>query len=133
MIADDIMATLVAAGLGQNTASNSDWMIRVGYMQAGPDKTICIQEAGGRPPETGQQVQYPTIQIRVRGAGDGYQDMRDKEQAIFNFLHAGNAPVDIGGNYVYCFALSSSPVPMGQDGNRRPSVVRNYRLMRTGP
>ena len=131
MLIDDIVAALVAGGYGQTTDEKSDWRIRALYLQANPDRSICVYPAGGAPPETGMSVGYPTIQIRVRGAEDDAQAVMQKEQDIFTFLQAGNAPIQLGTGYVYCYAIQSAPIPMGQDENRRPSVVRNYRLMKT--
>lgn len=130
MILDDIIAALVAAGLGQSDDSAADWMIYGNYMQATPAKAICVYTAGGPPPETRTPADYPNIQIKVRGAADGFEEMAAKEEAIYLFLQAGDAPAQFGDAYVYCYAIQSSPIPMGQDENRQPAAVRNYRFMK---
>lgn len=131
MILDDIAAALIAAvpPLGQKTASSTDWFIYEGYMQEAPDRAICIYQAGGRPPETGQPVDYPTIQIKVRGQANDYQAVQAQEAAIYKLLHATAAPILLGSAYVYCYAVQSGPLSLGQDTNRRPMLARNYRVM----
>ena len=126
---DDIIAALATAGLGQTTSDTADWRLRGAYLQQGPDRSICVYAAGGKAPEPGQPVTYPSIQIRVRGAPNDYAAVAAKEEAIFQFMQSGNAPAQFGAGYVYCYAQQSAPMPLGQDENRRPSVVRNYRLM----
>lgn len=130
MILDDVIAALVAANIGQVTG-NGDWRLRAGYLQAEPDRSICVYEAGGMPPEAGQPVDYPKIQIRVRGNEDDYQVVRQKLQDIYNLLHSCDAPTVLGPTYVYCYAIQSGPLPLGQDENRRPELVWNFRLMKT--
>lgn len=129
MIIDDVLAALVTAGIGQITSDTADWRLRGGYLQALPDRSICIYEAGGPPPEAGQPAQYPKIQIRARGTEDDYVAIRQKMQDIFNLLHSCNAPAVLGPGYVYCYAAQSGPLPLGQDENRRPELVWGFRLM----
>lgn len=130
MLLDDIEAAIVTAGLGQNSADATDWFIFKGYMQEAPDRAICLYVAGGLEPLAGQPVDYPTVQIRVRGGVDDYDATQQKEDAIFKLLHDCNASVMIGSVYVYLIAMQSTPIPMGQDTNRRPALIRNYRIMK---
>lgn len=126
----DIADALVAAGLGiQQTNEAADWMMRIGYMQASPDRSVCVYTAGGQAPETGMPAGYPNFQIKVRGNKDDYAAVEAMETAIYRFLHAGNAPVQFGATWVYCYAIQSAPLPLGQDENRRPALCRNYRTM----
>lgn len=130
---DVIADALVAAGLAQDVDASKDWQIRVGYLQAAPNRSICVYPAGGRPPESGPAVDYPNIQVRVRGEANDYDAVQKKELAIYLFLHAGNAPIQFGSDWVYCYAMQSEAIPLGQDENRRPSLVRNYRIMKERP
>jgi hypothetical protein len=130
-VLDDIAAALVTAELGQDTTESADWMIRVGYLQEAPDRSICIYFAGGAPPETAIPVGYPKVQVRVRGQANDFNAVQEKEAAIFAFLHAGNAQIQFGGDYVYCYAQQSAPMSLGQDENRRSNLARNYKLMRS--
>jgi len=130
-VLDDIAAALVTADLGQDTDETQDWMVRVGYLQETPDRSICVYFAGGPPPETAIPVGYPRVQVRVRGAPNDFNVVQQKEQAIFTFLHAGNAQSQFGTDYVYCYAQQSAAMPLGQDENRRPSLARNYKLMKS--
>lgn len=128
---DDVSAAMVADGIGHVTpADGTDWMIYQGYLQAAPDRAICLTETPGKPPEPGLELDYPGLQVRVRGKADDYQAARAKMQAIFLFLHANNEVVTLGGAYVYCYATQSGPIPLGQDENRRPHLAWNFKLMK---
>lgn len=130
-ILEDVIAALATAGIGQVTDDAADWRLRAGYIQANPDRSLCVYEAGGLPPEAGQPVDYPKFQVRGRGAPDDYLALRQKMQDVYNLLHACNAPVLLGSTYVYCYAMQSGPLPLGQDENRRPSMAWNFRIMKT--
>lgn len=126
---DDIATALVTAGIGQITSNATDWFIFRGYFQDAPDRAICLYETPGVPPEEGLAIEYPGLQVRARGTLDDYQAARLKMQEIFDFLHGGEAA--IGAAYVYFYAVQSGVIPMGQDANRRPHIVQNYRSMRS--
>lgn len=127
---DDIKAALLTAGVVTDGAV-TDWKIMLGYMQDAPDKAVCIYETGGDAPDPSSALDYPGLQVRVRGEPDGYQEMRAKLQEIFDNLHANE--VSVGTDYVYIYAVQSGPIPMGQDEKRRPHVVQNFRIMRNRP
>lgn len=137
---EDIRAALVNANVGQITASNTDWFIYIGYLQDSPqtgaaktiaDRAICLYETPGEPPQELWAIDYPGVQIAVRGAPDDYQAARAKLQAIFDALHAEE--VAIGSDYVYFTCLNSGPIPLGNDDLRRPKLAQNYSVMRNRP
>jgi hypothetical protein len=127
---DEIAAAVVKAGLAQDASETADWRIRIGYIQDAPNRSICIYLSGGRPPEPGLPVDYPNIQIRVRGNPDDAQAVINQENSIFKLLHANFESTTVGIDVVYLYAVQSAPMSLGQDENRRPSYVRNYRLMK---
>lgn len=146
-VADDILAAIVAAGLGQAANSKTDWMVYLYSMQDSDpapglnvvaDRCIAIYETGGDPPEEGFAMDYPGFQIRVRGAPNASREARAKLQALFDLLHANEVPLNAGvsppsATYVYCYAVQSGAIPMGLDERRRPHFVQNYRTMRNRP
>lgn len=127
MVGDWIASALVGAGIGTDV-ENADWQVFVGYMQATPDRAICVYETPGEAPLERWAIDYPSFQIKVRGKPDDYDAVRQKFQDIFLALHANES--NIGTVFVYCYARQSSPTPMGQDENRRPSLVWNFRTMK---
>lgn len=135
---DTIQSSLVNAGVGQKTNSATDWMIYKGMMQdsapgattplAVADRAICLYETGGRPPLERWAIDYPGIQVVVRGQPDDYTAVRKKIQDIFNQLHANEG--DLSADFVYLYATQSGPLMMGIDEKRRPRLGWNFRIMR---
>jgi hypothetical protein len=67
-----IRQLLITLELG--TASGT-WPIYVSFLPATPDNALCIYDTagrlGGRIMSSGEQIEYPGIQIRVRGSDYG--------------------------------------------------------------
>lgn len=137
-LVNDVLNALRTAGL---VDGSSGWKGYYGYMQEAPDMAICIYETGGDPPEENWKIDRPSFQIKVRSVKDDYDGCRAKLLAIYNLLHGGEAQISAGaevspktgGSYVYCYAVQSGPIPLGQDQNRRPMMAQNYRAMYERP
>ncbi len=133
---DGVSVALVTANVGQTHSSSTDWMIYVGYMQERPDRAICLYETPGRPPLQRWAIDYPGVQVAVRGKVDDYTAVRNKVQDVFNALHEQeqNIVAASGGTaFVYFYATNSGPLSMGFDVNRRPKLAWNFRSMRNRP
>lgn len=124
---DDLLTALVNEGLV--VTSEADWKIFLGYMPESPNRCVCVYETPGLAPEARWEVDYPDFQVKVRGNAEDYQAVRAKLQAIFDFLHSGQA--DVGAAYVSIDAKNSGPLSLGQDEQKRPSLVQNYRVTKT--
>lgn len=129
-VLDDVVSALTNAGIGQITSDRDDWFMYCGYLPESPDRAISIFEAAGPAPEETMAIEYPSIQIRVRGArgGDDYQTVRAKMRAIFDLLHGGDA--GLGADYVYFYAAHSGALSLGRDENLRNHMATNFRVMR---
>lgn len=135
---DQVQASLVNAGVGQKTDSKAAWMVYKGSMpdsdlNSAPDKTIndeaiCLYELPGTAPLEQSLIDYPGVQVLVRGAPDGYTDCRTKIQQVYLQLHAVESA--LGAAWVYFYATHSGPITMGPDRKRRPRLVWNFRSMR---
>lgn len=124
-LADDITAALDAAGV---TGGSTGWTAQRWHMQDTPDQAVAVYETGGGVPEERLALDSPGFQIRVRGAADDFRSPRQKLLDVFNALHSQEA--NIGGAYVFVYAVQSGPIPMGMDEKRRPEFVQNYRVMK---
>jgi len=124
MILDDIGTALESASV---VGGATGWTLYKSYMPDSPDTSIAIFETGGGEPDQTQGDAYdmPTFQVRARGDAFGYSDLRTKMQAVFTALN--NATVS---GYVFIFADSSGPIPMGYDKNNRPELAWNFSTMK---
>lgn len=75
----DLKDVLVTASIGTFAGtSESAWNIYIGFEPISPPKTITIYDTGGDDPNAAYLLDFPTIQIRVRGPKDGYQETYSK-------------------------------------------------------
>lgn len=140
---DAVQASLIAAGIGQKISSKAAWMIYKGSLPdsdlndtqapAIADEAICLYETPGRPPLEAWYIDYVAFQLRVRSAPDGYTAARQKIQDCYLRLHATESALNAAsgaGQWVYCYAMQSGPLPLGMDNKRRIGLVWNFRAMR---
>jgi hypothetical protein len=131
---DSVSASLVAQGVGQITAIGTDWFICQGFSQDGPsiaDRQIVIAETPGEPPLNRWAIDYPSVQVVVRGGPDDYQAVKEKMQDVFYALHEQEGY--LSPSFVFMVSKQSAPISMGQDERRRPRLAWNFRSMRDRP
>ncbi len=75
MVAEGIRDLLVAAGVGVFNAS-SGWSIHIGRSPVSPDTVIVITETAGLPSNPAYLLDFPNVQIKVRGSASGYQEAK---------------------------------------------------------
>jgi len=99
------------------------WTLRKSVITPAPDQTVAILETSS--PNI-QQFSTPTgelnFQVLIRGAKHEYDTARTKAEGIFSSLNQAT----ISG-YVYVFALTSAPIPLGYDNNLRPMLSWNFK------
>jgi hypothetical protein len=114
------------SGLGLEFATNLFCFLQ----PDSPDQCATLYDTGGYAPEAQYRYDRPTIQIRVRGNKNGYNDAYALMDSIRVYLR-GLFGVEINGTqYVGTWALTDIFFA-GWDENKRPSFTINYRLHRT--
>lgn len=128
-VLDDVAAFL------EGQPFTNGWAVFKSYMPETPDRAICIYEVPGQAPETTMAIDYPQIQVRVRGAPYEYKVTRDLLEDCYLVLHCGivaDSTISPPSRaYVYCYARATGPVPLGNDHKDRPQFSQDYRLMRS--
>lgn len=122
---DEIEAQLSATGI---VGGSTGWGCYKGYMPATPDKAIVVVDTAGVDVDISDGTKYDevTFQLLGRGAEYGYEALQAKMQAAaFTALH----DQDVSG-YVFIFATTPGPIPLGLDENNRPRMSWNFRAMR---
>jgi hypothetical protein len=129
----DIADLLVTAGVGTRTIT-ADWRITQGMtMEATPDRTIHVKDAGGFAPDPKWQHDRPTVQVMIRGKPGSaeYPITQAKAQAVKDAL-LGRPAVTIGDTHYIGIWMIGDITPVGVDANQRPLFVCNFRLERKG-
>jgi Bacteriophage minor capsid protein len=113
-----------AIGVFQPNAIMTDWVIMISRMRDGadaPNKSIAIYDTGGRSPEPGLDIGYPTVQIVVRGEPDGYADAHKRCRSIRDVL-LGRPSETRGGDVWASVTMVGDIIPLGYDAEERPEL-----------
>lgn len=129
-IVEEAVSLLVAAGIGVQ-AGTSGWRIEGFKMPEGnnvPDTAIAVYHAPGRAPNPRWLLDFPSLQIRVRGAPHQPEAAYNKAQAIKDAL-LGIDSQDVGTTRWVSVTMSSDIVPLGLDAQGRSQWVLNFNLI----
>lgn len=134
------MATLATASPAKlivdylrNRLSLTGWGLFVGIMPATPDKAIAILDSGGFEGIPNLLVDYPSIQVRVRGAQaplnkDGYTEAYLKAREVRDhILGMSNAPTEF--TELDGCTERGHLISLGYDDNKRPNFSNNFQLI----
>lgn len=113
------------------------WALFKGYVPETPNKCVVLSETGGFEPEDRSAIDYPTFQVFVRGepilTANAYKDARERIELIYHALHEGDVPDGAFSPptyFVYCLAIQSAALALGQDNVERPRFSQNFKVMR---
>ena len=76
---------LVSSGVGTFAAS-SGWGIFIGRLPTSPDTAIACIKAGGRSPFPHLLLNFPSVQVMIRGSSGGYEAAEAKARAVVDAL-----------------------------------------------
>lgn len=130
LISEGIKDILVAAGVGifEPDYSGTGWCIAISRTRNEPNTFIAIYDHGGQAPEPGLDVDYPSIQIVVRGEPDGYKNAMSKCRAIKDVL-LGRPSETRSGDVWASITMPTDVIPLGYDDNERPEFSLNFNLI----
>lgn len=126
-IVEGIKDLLVLAGVGSFNAS-SGWSIHIGREPMEPDTCITIASTGGLPSNPAYLLDFPNVQIRVRGRASSYQDAEAKVQEVKDAL-LGLPSQDLNGDRWVSITQLTDIVHIGFDDNSRPLFTVNLALI----
>ena len=102
--------------------------IFAGQMPDTPDICVAVLAYAGQPPdEVSEDMEYPGLQVMVRGEKNGFSAAMTKAYAVLNALH-GVTDTTIETHYYYRISASQSPAQAGFDKNDRPLLVINFQV-----
>jgi hypothetical protein len=117
------------AGIGVADPSTTvGWAIFSGPPPQDPANCISIMVAGGLMPNPAWAIDYPSVQVRVRGEVNTYEDTKVKARTIKDLLLGHDPYVHVSGDRVDIFTMIGDLVSMPPDETGRPVFVLNFRL-----
>lgn len=127
-ILDVLSAVSTPAPLGIVGAA-SGWRLGVGRMTDDPDTQVCLYDGPGELPNPKWLLEYPYIQVMVRGTVDGYAAANQKMSDVYDVL-LGHPPIDfIEGDRIDGITVASNPSFIGNDQKNRPLLSANFRFI----
>ena len=124
---DEFTDHLVAASVGVFEAT-SGWSIHIGKMPPSPDSVVLVTHSGGTPSDPKFLLDYPHVQVRVRGGIGNYRDAKLKAQEIKDLL-LGMDPEDKTTARWVSVTLLSDIAFLGYDENDRPEFSVNFSMI----
>jgi hypothetical protein len=118
---------LVLAGLGSYGGTNP-FDIYVGHPPDKPDSVTLINMAGGLNPLPHLLLDYPSVQVMVRGRPSGYAQASAHIAKVCKALIGIRTEILNGDTYRACNQLGGIAY-LGQDNNTRPMFVANFRYI----
>lgn len=122
----DISAILALAALSLTEGTD----LFISREPTSPNAVVTIFDTGGlEPASSTENNEFPTVQVRVRGASD-YDVAYGLINDIKNVLHKLHGQTVNATLYQGIWA-SSDIIPLGYDENDRPTLTLNFRIHRT--
>lgn len=120
---------------GYTLGGSGDWHLWIGKEPATPDRAITLYDSGGLAPNPRWMIDYPHVQIRVRGGQSDYKIAGNKAQEIRNRLvgresyDAYVAHSDTSVDRIIAINAIGDIAFVGYDDSSRPAFVFNLALI----
>jgi hypothetical protein len=105
------------------------WPIKIGPPTTTPDELIAVTDAPGRSPNPKWLLDFPAVQIIVRGKNGGYATAYAKAQAVKDAMLGKEAHEATGGRWDGVTMMGDINY-VGVDENSRPIFSMNFSLIR---
>ncbi len=125
--AEGIKDLIVTEGLA-TFAATSGWGIFIAREPLSPDTVITVYDTGGLAPDPKWLLDYPSVQIRIRGAKGEYQAAYVKARQCRDTV-LGCPSLDLNGDRWVSIVGLGDIISLGHDDNERPQFTTNFRLI----
>lgn len=126
---DHIADILVAAGYRRFAPPGIAWDITIGRMNDSPDDQITVYQTGGLPSDVRWLLDYPSLQIKVRGGPNNYQQARQQAETVKNLLVGKFSYTASNGDQIVSISAIGDVGSTGWDDRKRPEFTVNIRLI----
>lgn len=124
----DVKSILVAAWARRGSSAQG-WEFHATLEPARPHTTVTVYDTGGWGPPVNMPLYNPTIEIRVRGNPESYQDAYAMAEWVRSALHS-YGPVTVGGMRYLAIQQMGEITPLGYDESKRPAFSLNFQAHR---
>ncbi len=124
---EDMRGILATAGVGTVTP-NEEWSLNISRMPSAPNRQIAISRTGGKASDPKWALDYPSMQVMIRGNPSDYVAARDKAQNVKDELLGLNSQTIGDTRWVSVTAIGDVNW-LGYDENERPMLSVNFALI----
>lgn len=119
--ASDFLPNTVVGG-------STGWTLKIGRDVATPDQIVVFSDSGGSNPNPKWLLDFPNIQVRVRGAPGGYSEAYAKAKQVSDVL-LGIASQNVGSDRWVSVTGLGGIMFTHYDDQERPTFSVNFRLI----
>jgi hypothetical protein len=125
MIVKDL---LVAAGVG-TFAATTGWSISVGRLPTAPESALCCVPTGGLSPWPGKLLNFPSVQVIVRGNRNDYLGAQNKTREVIDVLLGRAHETIAGGDFLGGITQIGDAAFIGFDASDCPMFSCNFSMI----
>lgn len=124
---------LQTAGVGHTTTPTiTAWALKVSQLADTPDRCIALLDSGGFTPNPKWLLDFPTVQVIVRGPKQDYSAGYSKGLEVKNAL-LGISPTTVSNIRIDGITMLSDLTFIQYDSKDRPLFSLNFRLIQESP
>ncbi len=128
-VSQHIRDLLVAGGTPVGDSDPAQpWAVYVSREPVAPDSVITVYDTPGTAPNPKYLLDFPGIQVRIRGEKELYIDAWNKARDVKDLL-LGFGSGDVGDDRIDSITLVGDINHIGYDDNERPLLTLNFNLI----
>lgn len=104
------------------------WAVETGREPKSPDRVVTFTDTGGEPANPKYLLDFPGVQIRVRGAPNGYKAAYAHAKLVKDLV-LGVDSQDVADDRLVSVTMISDVQYLGNDEDERPMFSINFRLI----
>lgn len=128
-VVEDVGAILTAAGVCTTGATSTGWTLKYRDLEPTPAQMVAVIPSGGLDGEQLVELDYPSVQVLIRGSSVASSGLEAKVAAVNAALHLYSGTVN--GRVYVNIARKGDVLWAGRDQNQRPIYSLNFGLVRS--
>lgn len=107
----------------------TDWAIFIARRPESPDAVVVLYDSGGKSPNPRWLIDYPSVQIKIRGDVNQYKAAYEKAQEVKNILLGRPSFTTTNSDRVVHINMLGDITFLGYDKKDQPEFVLNFDLI----
>ena len=108
---------------------SSGWQLEISQLPDTPDRVIMISDTGGLEPNPKWLLDFPTVQVMVRGEANGYLDAFREAKAVKDILLGIDSFTSADGDRWVSLTQNGDLAFIGRDDGMRPLFSINIAII----